>query len=489
MQGPSSLSEIIFGSAGARESTAISRDVRAGRLRHLAPKLYTANLTDPAEHIIRRHLYRILGRYYPKAVVSHRSALEGGRFRDDTIFLTYEHTKRVTLPGITVQLLQGQGPVEGDRPFMQGLYVASRARALLENLQTAQTSSASAKCWPREEVEWYLDEMARVQGDAELVRLCDHAWRIAPVLKLGAEYEVLDALISRLLAGRAASLVPEPMHALAADAPCDAEKLALFNALATALRKAELPLRPLPALTLEGLQNVAFFEAYFSNYSEGPELMVEEAAEFIFRGRPTAPPADAHDILGTYQIISNYQEMTRVPGSAEDFIAILLARHAQLLAAHPQQQPGRFKQLEKRLFVEPTFVVGTLMKGIEPYLLLDHPLARAIYMMFLITQVRPYAHANERMARIMMNAELLHSQCCPLMIPAVYQDDYQQAFRSLTDEGDATPYIQMLDKAQEYTAQIDFNDYDMACAQFRESGAFLRAGEGAWLKPCEVFWD
>jgi hypothetical protein len=70
--------EIIFGNADARESTAISRDVRAGRLRHLAPKLYTANLIDPPESIVRRNLYRILSRYYPKAVVSHRSALEGG---------------------------------------------------------------------------------------------------------------------------------------------------------------------------------------------------------------------------------------------------------------------------------------------------------------------------------------------------------------------------------------------------------------------------
>ena len=488
MQGPSSINEIIFGSAGARESTAISRDVRAGRLRHLAPKLYTANLIDPAEHIIRRHLYRILSRYYPKAVVSHRSALEGGRFRGDTIFLTYEYAKRVSLPGITVHLLQGQGPVEGDSPFMQGLFVASRARAVLENLQPAQ--ARSTKCWPREEIEWYLDEIARVQGDAELVRLCDHAWRIAPVLKLGAEYEALDALISGILAGRAASLVPEAMHSPTADAPYDAHRLALFTTLYTALRKAELPVRPMPALTPEGLQNLAFFEAYFSNYSEGPEFMVEAAADIVFRGRRLPPHlADAHDILGTYQVVSNRQEMSRVPDSVDEFIAILMSRHAQLLAAHLEQQPGRFKQQESHVFVEPELVVGTLVKGFESYLALDDPFARAIYMMLLVTEVHPYAHGNGRMARAMMNAELAHSERCPVIIPAVYEEEYQRALRTLTHEGDADPYIQMLDRAQEYTAQIDFNDYEMACAQFRESGAFLRSSEGTWLRPCEVFWD
>lgn len=65
--------EIVYGSATPKESVAISREVRAGRLRRIAPKLYTTNLKDPPESIIRRHLYRILARYYPGAVVSHRS--------------------------------------------------------------------------------------------------------------------------------------------------------------------------------------------------------------------------------------------------------------------------------------------------------------------------------------------------------------------------------------------------------------------------------
>jgi fido (protein-threonine AMPylation protein) len=110
-------------------------------------------------------------------------------------------------------------------------------------------------------------------------------------------------------------------------------------------------------------------------------------------------------------------------------------------------------------------------------------------MMFLVAEVHPYADGNGRMARLMMHAELTHGERCPVILPAVYQEKYRLALRALTHQGDADPYIQMLDRAQEYTAQIDFNDFDMACAQFRESGAFLRASEGRWLKPCEVFWD
>src|SRR4030067_3276496 len=128
-QRPVAQKEVIFGSAESRVSTAISRDVKAGRLRRIAPKLYTTNLMDPPENIVRRNLYRILGRYYPGAVVSHRSALEGGLTRDGTLFLTYKYTKRGPLPGITLRLLEGKVPVEGDNPFMEGLHLGSRPRA------------------------------------------------------------------------------------------------------------------------------------------------------------------------------------------------------------------------------------------------------------------------------------------------------------------------------------------------------------------------
>lgn len=64
--------EIVYGRATPKESVAISREVRVGRLRRIAPKRYTTNFKDSPESIIRRHLYRILARYHPGAVVSHK---------------------------------------------------------------------------------------------------------------------------------------------------------------------------------------------------------------------------------------------------------------------------------------------------------------------------------------------------------------------------------------------------------------------------------
>lgn len=480
--------EIVFGSADTRISTAISREVRAGRLRRIAPKLYTTNLKDAPASIIRRHLYRILAHYYPGAVVSHRSALEGGVGRDDTLFLTYKYTRRVALPGVTIRLLAGKGPVEGDNPFMEGLYFASRARALLENLQPARARGGTSKRWSRERLEEYLDEIARVHGEAELNRLRDQARRIAPRLGLKVELEVLDALIGSVLGTRKGKLTAETARARAAGTPYDAHRLERFMTLFAALHRAVLPVRRTPRLTREGVQHLAFFEAYFSNYIEGTEFVLDEAADIVFRGKIVPQrPADAHDILGTFRIVANSEEMRRVPATAEDLAALLKSRHATLLAGRPEKQPGRFKEETNRAgdteFVAPELVAGTLMKGFEPYRALEDALARAMYMMFLVAEVHPFADGNGRIARVMMNAELVRDDRARVIIPTVYREDYLLALRALTRQGNADPYIAMLDRAQDFTSRIDFNDYERALAQLREAYAFREPHEGRLRLP------
>jgi len=46
IQQPPAQEEIVYGSAKPKESVAISREVRAGRLRRITPKLNTANFRD-----------------------------------------------------------------------------------------------------------------------------------------------------------------------------------------------------------------------------------------------------------------------------------------------------------------------------------------------------------------------------------------------------------------------------------------------------------
>lgn len=482
--------EIVFGSASPRDSVAISREVKAGRLRRIAPKLYTPNLKDSAEAIVQRNLYVILGHYFRGAVISHRSVLEGGLGRDRVLFLTYKYTRKVTLPGVVVRLLQGKGAVEGDMPFMQDLHIASPARALLENLQPARARGGLPKRWPLRQLEDHLDEIAHVHGDARLNDIRDQARRIAPKLGLKAEFAQLDQLIGALLGTRKQSLTSETARARARGAPYDSHRLDLFVTLYGALKRELLPRRASGPLTDSGLRNLAFFEAYFSNYIEGTEFLVEEAADIVFRGRLMPQrPADAHDILNTYRIVSNSEEMNRVPRSSDELIDLLKTRHAILMSGRPDKRPGHFKETDNRagqtVFVAPTLVGGTLTRGFELYRSLDDPLARAIYIMFLVAEVHPFDDGNGRIARIMMNAELVHGGLHRIIIPTVYREDYLLALRALTRQGNTTPYLRMLARAHEFTARIDFADYDAALAQLRAADSFLEPHEGKLVMPPE----
>lgn len=68
--------EIIFGSSDPNISRVLSKKEKNGELRMVAPRIYTTNLVDSLENIVRRNLIEILVHRYPDALISHRSAGE-----------------------------------------------------------------------------------------------------------------------------------------------------------------------------------------------------------------------------------------------------------------------------------------------------------------------------------------------------------------------------------------------------------------------------
>src|SRR3546814_2920189 len=61
----------------------ISKNVHAavakGQLRKLGSRLYTRNLTDDPEKLVRRNWYGLVANYFPDAVIADRTALENDR--------------------------------------------------------------------------------------------------------------------------------------------------------------------------------------------------------------------------------------------------------------------------------------------------------------------------------------------------------------------------------------------------------------------------
>src|SRR5688572_25100026 len=111
------LPEIIFSSSDPAGSKQIKKLQTDGKIRKIAPRIYTSNLKESPRSIIQRNLFQVLSHLYPDAVLSHRSAFEYKPTSAGLIFLTHSYTKKVKLPGITISFLKGQGPAEGDNPI------------------------------------------------------------------------------------------------------------------------------------------------------------------------------------------------------------------------------------------------------------------------------------------------------------------------------------------------------------------------------------
>jgi len=124
-------------------------------------------------------------------------------------------------------------------------------------------------------------------------------------------------------------------------------------------------------------------------------------------------------------------------------------------------------------FVHPDLVVGTLAEGYRFYEVLPPGLARAIFMMYLIAEVHPFADGNGRVGRVLMNAELTAAGEQRIVIPIVYRDNYLQGLRTLSQGGNPQPLVRVLDFAQEYSAAIDWGDLKRTERMLEETNAFL----------------
>ncbi len=326
----------------------------------------------------------------------------------------------------------------------------------------------------------------RRQGEAALNRLRDEAREIAPQLGLEEEFEAFNELIGTLLGTRDTDVKSAVGKARAAGQPFDPERIRLFEALFAALRETIPTDRPAPKRTGEANANLSFFEAYFSNFIEGTEFSVEEAEDIVFNGViPQERPDDAHDVLGTYRIVSDQAEMRKLPSDVDEFLTLLRRRHAAIMEARPDKNPGVFKTMTNRagntVFVAPDLVTGTLEKGFAFLQGLGEPFQRAVFMMLLVSEVHPFADGNGCAARIMMNAELVAGGQERIIIPTSYRTDYLGALKALSNNSHTTPLIRMLDYAQQYTHAIDWRDLDGARRVLEQTGAFAE-GEDAKLR-------
>lgn len=481
---PARLQEIILGSSDKAESKRIKALEKQQLIKKIAPRIYTSNLEEKPEVIIRRNWFTILANQYPDALLSHRSALEFKPTPSGHIYATYTYNENVRLPGLTIHFLKGPSKAEGDNPFLQNLHASQEARAFLENMQESRKSGEESKSLSRTEVEDRLEVIIRVRGEKGLNELRDKARALAPVLQMGKEFKKLDQLISNLLATGDSQKIQSPAaKARSLGEPFDPDRVNLFEELYGTLAGTVFPNYKESNTSLKAYQTFAFFEGYFSNYIEGTEFAISEAKEIISTETPIPTrDEDSHDILGTYRIVSDKREMSICPSAPNEFLEILRRRHAMLLNARHSKKPGFFKDKNNRAgsteFVDWQLVTGTLKKGFEFYNLLQYPFARAAYMMFLVSEVHPFLDGNGRIARVMMNAELTAKGLTKIIIPTVYREDYMGALKKLTKQRVSDPYIRMLSRAHEFSTTLVGDDIDAMERFLIECDTFKEPKEG-----------
>jgi hypothetical protein len=318
------------------------------------------------------------------------------------------------------------------------------------------------------------------QGEDELLRLRDEARRLAPELDAELESTRLSATIGALLGTRENTLLTARARATRARRGWDESRLPLFDELMAALNE-HVPIHR-PERSNHMGAPFAFFEAYFSNFIEGTEFPVREAEDIVFAGViPVDRPKDAHDILGTYDLVSDAAVRVAAAYDFESLEGLLKSTHARMLAARPEVTPGNYKTQANRSgeteFVSPVLVRGTLEQGMKRHEALPPGFQRAVFMMFLVSEVHPFVDGNGRVARMLANAELTAAGQQRMIIPTVLREDYLQALRAISRATNPTPLIRVLDRAQELCAQLNWAQLSRAEDQLRAVHAFETPAE------------
>ncbi|GAB7140773.1 Fic family protein [Deferribacterales bacterium RsTz2092] len=453
-------------------SLTIHRLVKQGKASKLTARLYTTDMTDDVDKVVLRNIWTIVGLLYPKAIIDGRTAFEMKPADNGYVFIISDRVRPTTIGKYTIYPRKGAGAQAGDTPFMDNLYMPSLARKYLENMRMGHNN----RCLSQVEIEEQLDKFIRNYGVTALNKLRDDASVLAPKIELVAKFDKLTQIIGALQNTRETKLVSKVGLARKAGNAYDPNREKLFYKLYEGLKS----LAPVFRKPIDNFNEyLCFYEAYFSNYIEGTEFEVDEAKEIIFEGKiPASRPEDSHDIISTYETISDKAEMNRTPRNFDELVDILQHRHKLIMGGRVGAYPGIFKMQSNRagltIFVKPELVVGTLKRGFALYQQLDNAFARALFIKFLVTEIHPFTDGNGRLSRIMMNAEFVVNDEERVIIPTGYRYNYLSALSTLSETGESEAYIKTMAFAQEYTAKIDWRTASTAEHDLTRTNAFVK---------------
>jgi hypothetical protein len=456
----------------------------AGRIRRLAPGVYTADLKSRPEQLVERNRWEIIAHFMPDAVVADRSAAVNGQPAEGFLFVVSNTRRRdLALPGLVISPRPGPGALADDQPWSAGLRITSDARTLVDNLALSRARAGKpGRTLSRSEVEDWLVRKTRLRPEGWLPTVRGRALEIIEELGLPERRQLVEDMVgavggTRQVRKRAGGL----LVARTRDQEWDPARLDRLRGLSRYLENipadSGVPQRMDPPHgDLDG--TLPFFESYFSNFIEGTEFTIDEAERIVRSGDiPAARPEDAHDILGTFRVVSDPVGRAAVPEDAEQLLSLLRLRHSAIMSGRPEKRPGEFKEERNQagsyVFVDPDLVEGTLIQGFKLGRDLPPGFPRAVYQLFLISEVHPFVDGNGRVARTAMCAELSAVQESRILVPIVFRNEYLTALRVVSREGEFGVLVRTLAHVWRWTASMPWHDRSATLGRLTSTNALL----------------
>lgn len=100
------------------------------------------------------------------------------------------------------------------------------------------------------------------------------------------------------------------------------------------------------------------------------------------------------------------------------------------------------------------------------------PFARAIFALFVTSEVHPFADGNGRVSRIMMNAELVAASQSKIIVPTVFRPDYIGALRRLSRSGDPEVLVSAMTRLRDFSRTLAGDDFDAMRRRLESANAF-----------------
>jgi hypothetical protein len=222
---------------------------------------------------------------------------------------------------------------------------------------------------------------------------------------------------------------------------------------------------------------MAFLDAWGSCACEGRSFSAGHAERVVFEQRiPQGRTDDARVLLGAFGVLASTVDMTFSgrDRSPEGFVSQLRRHHRAVLAEAGVQRPGKLRTEgpPSGQGVDASRLVPTLHRGFEIYRTVGEPLARATFLLALVSQLRPFDDGSGLVARIAMNAELVSAGERRMIFTPALSESHAGRWAAFSRTGDVAPLLALMEEVHRRSFAVNLRRLLPAAAEL-EQGLLL----------------